>query len=357
MHELLRKARELSDEQLLASARGLVGRERLLTATLVAHLVEVESRGLALRAGFGSLFAYCQGALGLSEWEAYARIETARAARRFPMILDLLSSNDVSMSVVAVLSPHLTDENHAEVLTAARGVTKAQAQIMAAALAPQADRKTILRRVASESVASDGTTATPVPPAPVVATVTPVTSTAAPAAVAPLAAAAPSPVAPSPAPILQPLAPDRFRYQLTIDADTRGLLTRARELASHADAGGDADLLKKALTLLVSELERRKVGRTNRPRPARGTHPDSRHIPADVRRAVWERDGGSCAYVGPGGRRCGQRRRVEFHHVKPYAAGGGATVGNIQLRCHGHNQHEARVYFRRDQPVAEADVG
>jgi hypothetical protein len=33
---------------------------------------------------------YCQAVLGLSEWEAYARIETSRAARRFPVILDLL---------------------------------------------------------------------------------------------------------------------------------------------------------------------------------------------------------------------------------------------------------------------------
>jgi hypothetical protein len=103
MPELLRQAQLLPDGDLLAFAHGLVGRERRLTAEIVAHLAEVETRGLAQRAGYPSLFAYRQAVLGLSEWEAYARIETARAARRFPMILDLLLRNAITMSVSAAL--------------------------------------------------------------------------------------------------------------------------------------------------------------------------------------------------------------------------------------------------------------
>jgi hypothetical protein len=70
-----------------------------------------------------------------------------------------------------------------------------------------------------------------------------------------------------------------------------------------------------------------------------------------VKRTVWVRDLGRCAYIGPSGHRCDERRFVEFHHVDPYALGGAATVDNIELRCRRHNDYEGRLYFgerRRD---------
>ena len=60
---------------------------------------------------------------------------------------------------------------------------------------------------------------------------------------------------------------------------------------------------------------------------------------------MWLRDLGRCAFVSTSGRRCVERAFLEFHHVKPYALGGEATVANIQLRCRSHNAYEARQYF------------
>jgi hypothetical protein len=74
-------------------------------------------------------------------------------------------------------------------------------------------------------------------------------------------------------------------------------------------------------------------------------NPDSRTIPAPVKRAVCRRDGEQCAYVAPSGRRCIARGFLEFHHRKPYEVGGEATVENIELRCRSHNQYEADVFF------------
>ena len=68
-------------------------------------------------------------------------------------------------------------------------------------------------------------------------------------------------------------------------------------------------------------------------------------MPVAVKRAVWVRDLGRCAFVAQDGRRCGERAFVEFHHVHPYAAGGEATVGNVELRCRQHNAYEARLFF------------
>jgi len=66
---------------------------------------------------------------------------------------------------------------------------------------------------------------------------------------------------------------------------------------------------------------------------------------ADVQRAVSERDQDRCAFIARNGRRCGERRFLEFHHVVPYAAGGKPTIDNIQLRCRAHNRYEATLFY------------
>jgi hypothetical protein len=77
----------------------------------------------------------------------------------------------------------------------------------------------------------------------------------------------------------------------------------------------------------------------------RGSKSGSRHVPAAIRREVWKRDAGRCAFVGSGGRRCAERGFLEFHHVVPFADGGPTTTENLQLRCRAHNLYEAEEHF------------
>ena len=102
---------------------------------------------------------------------------------------------------------------------------------------------------------------------------------------------------------------------------------------------------------------------SNAPRPPRSSihaqpgplRAGSRHIPAVVRRAVWRRDQGRCAFVGTHGR-CAERGFLEFHHVQPHTAGGPASIENIQLRCRAHNIHEAEQYFHSRLPLLAREV-
>ena len=105
--------------------------------------------------------------------------------------------------------------------------------------------------------------------------------------------------------------------------------------------------LDRAVTLLVDQLERQRFAQTDRARATTPRPGFSRHIPAAVRRAVWRRDGGCCAFVGIEGR-CGERAFLELHHVEPYAVGGAATLENIERRCRAHNAYEGRLFFRPD---------
>jgi hypothetical protein len=128
-------------------------------------------------------------------------------------------------------------------------------------------------------------------------------------------------------------------------------------MSSHAGPKGDAAaVLEQALDLLLEDLARRRFASTSAPRPEQESAAGSRHVPAAVKRAVWVRDRGRCAFVGTSGRRCGERRFVQFHHRHPHALGGPATVDNIALRCAAHNAHEARAdYGRSIRPGTGAD--
>lgn len=65
--------------------------------------------------------------------------------------------------------------------------------------------------------------------------------------------------------------------------------------------------------------------------------PESDHIPAGIRRAVWERDGGCCQWKLANGEKCGARYRLQFDHIEPRAMGGKTTVANVRLLCQRHN--------------------
>jgi hypothetical protein len=142
-------------------------------------------------------------------------------------------------------------------------------------------------------------------------------------------------------PTLTPLAPERYRIQFTADRETIELLDRAKALMRHVSPAGDlAIVFHRALQSLVKDLERTRFAATPRPRRPESPGGRGRRIPAAVRREVWRRDGGRCAFVGALGR-CEETGFLEFHHVQPFATGGESTTANIELRCRAHNQYES----------------
>jgi len=115
----------------------------------------------------------------------------------------------------------------------------------------------------------------------------------------------------APRPALKPLAPQRFGFQCTLDQETHDLLQDVRALMSHEIPTEEMVLvLKGALKLAKAQLEKRKFAATDRPGHSRPVT-SRRHIPAAVKRAVRERDGGRCTFVSDNGKRCAARTLLE----------------------------------------------
>ena len=332
----------LSDDELLAQVHLCVADERHATARLIASLAELDARRLYLGAGCSSLFTYCTQLLHLSEHAAYHRIEAARAARGFPVILDLLAEGSVHLTAIGLLASHLTPENHREVLAAARHKSKREIEHLVATLWPKPAIPSTVRKLPASSGAANAAAPSPCSssdPAEALSTAAPLLTTT---------TAAPRPA--RPASTVSPLSTERYKLQCTITRETYEKLCRARDLLRHSIPNGEpAEILDRALTLLVADLERKRLAATGKPRPrAREAAKRSRYIAADVKRAVWARDGGRCAFVGTEGR-CSETGFLEIHHVVPYASGGEAVAANLQLRCRAHNAHEAERYFGSGQ--------
>ena len=330
----------LSDDALVAAMPRLAAGERAAIATLVAHLVEMDRRQLAVAAGY-SLFTYCCGVLLLSEDAACNRTTAVRVVRRFPAagVLAMLADGRLTLSTLRVLAPHLTEENHSRLLSGAFHKSKRTVEELVARRFPQPVATSIRKMPAPEH--------------------TPSRAPAAPAVAAPASTEArvdannggrPSIVARRP---LVPMAEDVFLIRLAAKRAMVERLRRAQDLLAHAVPRGDVtEVFDRALVALIADLEKKKFAR--RPQRAasrierKGARPGTDHtrtIPAEVRRAVSARDGDRCAFVSPAGRRCEARAYLEFHHLRPYATGGEADAANIALRCHAHNQYEADRYF------------
>jgi hypothetical protein len=346
---LITHASHLSNTELTAELNRLARCEREATAALIVHLAEFDARRMFEGAGYPSLFKYCMAVLHLSEDAVYNRIKAARAGRDYPVIIERLESGALSLTTVRLLAPRLTNENHQELLAAASGKGKQAVEELLARRFPQPDVPARVRKIPSRQVTPALEVSLAGTPAP--NSCPPVAGCESPAAAAPpVAPRAEAPLGlPMPTasrPVVRPLASERYEIRFTASADMREKLRVAQDLLGHAIPSGDiAQVFDRALTLLVADLTRRKFAATGRPRQSRGQSAESRNVPAEVKRVVATRDQRRCALVARNGRRCDERRFLEFHHVIPYAAGGQPTAENIQLRCRAHNGYEAGLFF------------
>ena len=303
---------------------------------MLAHIAEVDARKLYLPAGFPSMHAYSVQRLRLSEDAALKRIQAARVARQFPVIFTALEEGRLQLSGVCLLAPYLKEASAGDLLAAAMDRSKDDIAKLIARRFPRSELLELVEEYASSSRAeAEGRSELDCSDEHAPGHVDRDTLSHAPGHVE----------VTTPRPKVAPHADGRYALHVVLCQEAYDLLRYAQALSSHANPEGNiADELHRALKSHVARLEKQKFGATSRPRPARVSE-NPRHIPAHVKRTVWERDGGQCTFVSDSGQRCPARARLEFDHIDPVARGGEATVEGIRIRCRAHNQYVAERVF------------
>jgi 5-methylcytosine-specific restriction endonuclease McrA len=198
------------------------------------------------------------------------------------------------------------------------------------------------------------------------------------------------PVGPVPTDLPPIAGPQHFQMQFGATEEHVQLVERAKALLARTRPGVTlGELHLEAMRLLVASLEKRRFGGGRRPpKRAKGrpspsptetprrrvtlsevdapphaetrqrvnscereepphteTRQRGRYIPAAVRREVLRRDDARCTYVDARGQRCKETHFLELHHLQPFARNGAHLVSNLTLRCVAHNALAAERDF------------
>jgi 5-methylcytosine-specific restriction endonuclease McrA len=309
----------MTDDQLLEHMRSLLKREAALDLEMIDCLREIHRRKLYLAHGSPNFHAFCTDVLGMSSDSAWRRMKAASLADRFPEVVKpLIAEGRVHLTGLALLDKVVTRENGERLIQEAVGKTTTEI-------------KAIIAREQPETCAAG---VRKLPP--------------------------------------RQLSQDSWRFQATMDAATKALLTEVQDIADEDDCNV---ILREALAAYRDALRVKKQNALKRPSEAEGQarnaatraegqardaaskadghgrdaasmrrahDPNDPRIPRWMEREVRERDGHQCTFVGHGGR-CPARRDLQVHHITAVALGGKTVLANLTLHCGSHNRYQAEL--------------
>jgi hypothetical protein len=351
--------RSLSDSVLLANLKSSVLEERKLTTEVLEYLREIDRRRLYAESGHASLWDFCTKELGYSEGSASRRISSMRLLRDLPDLKeDLLAGKQNLSSLAQAQKFFRIEEKHREVKLSL------------------GEKQEVLEKLEGKSTRECEKE---------------------------LLKLSSAPIEIMKSEKQRSLDDKHTELRLVLNSDLLEKLNRIQALRSHSDPsmsyaellGFMADEVLKRLDPMEKEKRRTKPKKepqsvspvftaeevfrsmasrkvSSPPAPEVQKTTDSQKgsfatqsnsfgpalkmgrrapIPARIKRLIWLRDQGKCAYTNPEtGKICESRYFLEIDHVHPVALGGGNDPENLRLRCRAHNQRSAvRIFGAREE--------
>jgi hypothetical protein len=318
----------ITDRDLQQRVYGMRQMERRFVVELLHHLAEVERRKLYFEMGHDSLFKLLHDGLGYSKSGAYRRMIAARLVGRYPVVETHLRDGTLNLTQLCAVHPILTDANVAEELDHAVGKSEDWLRAMVAGRQGKPVETSSVRVIQVAPPLALELTAGEV------------------------SAAGDQPTALEPLQPVAPIADELHLVKIVAGKAFMDDLEAVRDALSHTFADRDiTEVVHECIKVTLEVVRKRREG-TGRA-PTRPSKDGTRHVPTELRRQVFERDGRRCAHVTDDGQRCNSTYQLEVHHLEPFATGGPATLDNLELRCHPHNQLHARQELG-DRHIASA---
>ena len=349
----------LDSNVLALRLRELAGEEREVQVDFLLHLEEFDRRRAFVDAGYPSLWAYCLEVLHLREGAAGRRIQAMKVLRRFPKLEEALRDGRLCLSTIALLGQVLTEENLDDLLARAAYRTKADVDHLVASVQARTAPRTGVRKLPERE---PGMTSTPLPLARAQGRPEAVDESAQALAAASIVdrgareLAAPGSACEKPkrTPETRAVTDTQWSLRVTIDRTCKEDLETLKSLLAHKVPDADlAAVLHEAIRCAIEKHGKRKgavalARKANRSTPVANRSAATSAIPSEVRREVWTRDGGRCAFIAADGRRCNSRWKLELDHIHPAALGGPSTVENLRIACRPHNLLRAEQTYGRE---------
>jgi len=288
------KISHLSDKALLQQTLLLVKKEKELLSEILLHLREVNRRRLYCDLGYGSLFQYCVKQLGYSEDQAYRRINALKLVKEMPEIQEQIASGELSLSTLSV----------------AQSLFKADATV---------DKKKVIQALRNKSKRE----------------------------------------AEKIVGKFSPKIPEVKReVKLSLNQIQEEKWQAVKAKLAHCNLR-DEEILEKFCDLFLAPKPAPKTRSTNKlanksgqeiapkaapisapPRSSASlaTSNPSKHIPALIKRQVWDQSQNRCS-------NCGSNYALEIDHRLPRALGGTNHPKNLRLVCKPCNQRAAIQVF------------
>jgi hypothetical protein len=339
--------------------------ERLCQLQMIIHLAEVNRRKLHLDLGYMYLSDYCQRTLGLSEGEAWSRVQIAKASFEFPELLLAIAEGRLSLTVAGMLVRHLKHENKHDLMQRCEGKSKRWVERFLVAISglvtnPQSSLRPLL---------------VPKPPQPQAHQLQQKQNQDQESE----AFSASFMDQNSDGFSLQSVhckVHSQLVHQLrcTISEEIKADLLRLAEVLGIANPEGNLEALigksaKIALQAKDPALRVKKQTKQKGVKPA-GCSGDtatdeikadeikadeikielnpmpkqdatrSRYIALTIKRQILERAGYQCQFFSIEGKRCCQRTGLQIDHIHAFSWGGGNNQENLQVLCSLHNRRK-----------------
>lgn len=259
---------------------------------LLSVLMEMREQKIFTELNYSGVFDYCERRLGFSRAQSYYFKSVAEASANVPELKNAVVQGEITLSVARRIAPVVTSENLSDWIKKTKTLDQTELERAVTEVNPKARPKERIR----------------------------------------------------------PMAKNISELKVPVDNETEENLSVLKEILSQklgkpatlSDVVAWAakvtrekfDPVKKAIR---SEFRTVSSGNRKTSIPKPGRHA----IAASIRHEVVRKTGMQCDYKSSDGRRCLQKRWLQFHHLIPVANGGLNTAQNLRLLC---NQHHTAIH-------------